>query len=405
MSLTGAKLALLMTPPFTPAKLFKGGKQGWWFDLENYTQYLFQDSAGTTPVTAVEQPVGKQLDKSGRGNHRIQATAASRPTLSARYNLLTKSEDFSDAAWAKILGASATANVITLTASDGSRIEQVTGVAAVEGQTHSASVTLSGTGTVGLTLNAEGGGGGETENAVVLTSTPTRYTVTHTFAAGPVGNVRMMIIHRAVYTATEVTATAAQVNPGSTATRYQRVNTSTDYDTNGFLVGKDFDGVDDNYTGTTGGGGTTGFFYCAAHRIDGGAGTVRTLFSDRGTNTGYRVCINASNKLELSAGNGVAFTTVESAATLSVGSTYVIAAWHDGVNLYVQINQGAIASTAFATATAGSASFTVGKSNTAASEFLNGLLYGDIYVQNGGVSDTNRAKTQRWLANRSGVTL
>lgn len=40
---------------------------------------LFQDSAGTTPVTAAIQPVGRVLDKSGQGNHFIQSTAASRP--------------------------------------------------------------------------------------------------------------------------------------------------------------------------------------------------------------------------------------------------------------------------------------------------------------------------------------
>jgi len=36
-----------------------------------------------------ESPVGKQLDLSGNNNHRTQATSANRPTLSARYNLLT----------------------------------------------------------------------------------------------------------------------------------------------------------------------------------------------------------------------------------------------------------------------------------------------------------------------------
>lgn len=42
---------------------------------------LFQDAAGTTPVTAVDQPVGLVLDKSGRGNHASQATTTARPTL------------------------------------------------------------------------------------------------------------------------------------------------------------------------------------------------------------------------------------------------------------------------------------------------------------------------------------
>jgi len=43
--------------------LFADGSQGWWFDDDDLTT-LFQDSAGTTPVTAVEQFVGLQLDKS-----------------------------------------------------------------------------------------------------------------------------------------------------------------------------------------------------------------------------------------------------------------------------------------------------------------------------------------------------
>jgi hypothetical protein len=50
-------------PPFSPASLFANGEQGWWFDPSNFAT-LFQDSAGTTPVTAVEQPVGLQLDLS-----------------------------------------------------------------------------------------------------------------------------------------------------------------------------------------------------------------------------------------------------------------------------------------------------------------------------------------------------
>lgn len=40
---------------------------------------LFQDSAGTTPVTAASQPAGRANDLSGLGNHLIQATSASRP--------------------------------------------------------------------------------------------------------------------------------------------------------------------------------------------------------------------------------------------------------------------------------------------------------------------------------------
>lgn len=49
--------------PFSPLSLFAGGAPGAWYDPSDYTT-LFQDSAGTTPVTAVEQPVGLMLDKS-----------------------------------------------------------------------------------------------------------------------------------------------------------------------------------------------------------------------------------------------------------------------------------------------------------------------------------------------------
>ena len=62
------------------AAMFASGEQGVWYDPSNMAS-LFQDSAGTVPVTAVGQPVGRILDQSGRGNHATQATAASRPLL------------------------------------------------------------------------------------------------------------------------------------------------------------------------------------------------------------------------------------------------------------------------------------------------------------------------------------
>lgn len=69
------------------AELFANGEQGVWYDPSDLST-LFQDAAGTIPVTGVEQPVGRMLDKSGRGNHASQATTTARPILSARVNLL-----------------------------------------------------------------------------------------------------------------------------------------------------------------------------------------------------------------------------------------------------------------------------------------------------------------------------
>jgi len=64
---------------FTPADLFTGSEAGAWYGPSDLST-LFQDSAGTTPVTTAGQPVGLMLDKSGNGNHATQATAARRLT-------------------------------------------------------------------------------------------------------------------------------------------------------------------------------------------------------------------------------------------------------------------------------------------------------------------------------------
>jgi len=51
---------------------------GAWFDPSDLST-MFQDAAGTTPVTAAGQPVGLILDKSGNGHHASQSTSTARP--------------------------------------------------------------------------------------------------------------------------------------------------------------------------------------------------------------------------------------------------------------------------------------------------------------------------------------
>ena len=70
--------------------MFSRGEPGAWYDPSDMST-LFQDEAGTTPVTAVEQPVGRILDKSGRGNHATQATTTKRPKLRALVNMYSGS--------------------------------------------------------------------------------------------------------------------------------------------------------------------------------------------------------------------------------------------------------------------------------------------------------------------------
>ena len=64
---------------FVVSELFAAGEKGLWYDISDITT-LFQDAAGTIPVTAFGQPVGKVLDKSGNGIHATQSTSANRPT-------------------------------------------------------------------------------------------------------------------------------------------------------------------------------------------------------------------------------------------------------------------------------------------------------------------------------------
>jgi hypothetical protein len=64
---------------FDPASLFAGGEAGAWYDPSDLSA-MFQDDAGTVPA-AVDMPVGRLLDRSGRGNHAVQANAAARPML------------------------------------------------------------------------------------------------------------------------------------------------------------------------------------------------------------------------------------------------------------------------------------------------------------------------------------
>lgn len=73
-------LVAAMRNAFSPLSLFAAGEQGFWYDPSDLST-LFQDAAGTVPVTAVEQRVGLMLDKSGRGNHATQSTDAARRIL------------------------------------------------------------------------------------------------------------------------------------------------------------------------------------------------------------------------------------------------------------------------------------------------------------------------------------
>lgn len=241
--------------------LFAGGKVGGMWDMGDIAT-LFQDTAGTTPVTAVTQPIGRVNDKSGLGNHATQSTAGSRPLFSALKNLLVKTEQLDDGGlnsgiWKRRANVVVTPNQGSGGFSDLDRIENSVGSGAHEGlyqatavaaanKTFTAQVTLaavSGTTTAVLFIGAFGGGDVGNSAVVSLTTTPTTFTVSHTFGAGAVGNCYLEIAPNVV--GVPILAGRAQLVSGFYVTRYQRVNTTSDYDTVGFPAFAQFDAVDD----------------------------------------------------------------------------------------------------------------------------------------------------------------
>ena len=78
LSLNAQQLGGGAGPAFDPATLFDG-ERGAWYDPSDLST-LFQDTAGTIPVTTAGQPVARINDKSGQNNHATISTASARPT-------------------------------------------------------------------------------------------------------------------------------------------------------------------------------------------------------------------------------------------------------------------------------------------------------------------------------------
>lgn len=378
---------------WSPTSLFAASEVGVWYDPSDLST-MFQDAYGSTPVTADGQSVGLILDKSK--------------------------------------GLTLDSDLVT----NGNFSNGTTGFTNVNGNTSGSSV-ISGEFNV---VCGGGGSGGFTQDITITQGTTYKVTVTARKIAGS-GYTRVQLYDGASFTnfilqPVNINSVAgavvytAYVTPKLTSTLrlylYADMSTTGGFDdiTVKALPGKhatqataasrllsatggavDFDGTDDSVAQSDGGGSTTGFMLVAAIKPEGGAGTVRNIWSDTGTNTGYVVRINASNQLEMAVGNGSAYTTVATTATLDVGTAYVVSAWDDGTNLNVQINSGTVASATRPTVSAGSSTATIGKSNTSAASYFNGLMYQVLQTKNDGGTDAERTEAKAYCATKGGVTL
>ena len=96
--------------------LFASSEQGFAYD-PNDLSTMWQDAAGTIPVTAAGQPVGLWLDKSGRNNHAYQATSSMRPIL--QYSPILGSELLANGGFSNGLTGWTATGTPTFTASSG----------------------------------------------------------------------------------------------------------------------------------------------------------------------------------------------------------------------------------------------------------------------------------------------
>lgn len=364
---------------FSPLSFFAAGEQGAWYDSSDFST-MFQDRAGTTPVTAVGQPVGMLLDK-----HTGLAESAELITVAADRDFSSDTGFWSKDAGVTISGGAAnwaaTAAVFQLFRT----------LFLTAGKVYDVTYSVTSYTQGGIKL---GNGLSGTTRSAVGTYTERLCATTGTLAWASVGASTTLSIDNV--SVKEVTG-----NHLTQSTTTQRPLLQQDA---GNFYEQTIDGVDDNEVTVSGGGGTTGFLFCAAVQPS-STGIVRTLWSDTGTNTGYRVRLNAANQLELAAGNGTAYTTATSTDTLASGTSYVVTAWHDGANLKVQVNNGSVVSAAFVTATAGTASFTIGKDNGAASSFYAGKLYPVIYIQNFVSTAQKLASTKTYVGSKAGLSL
>lgn len=232
---------------------------------------MFQDAEGTIPVTGVEQPVGLILDKSGNRNHASQLTAPARPLLSARVNRLANSNDFTAGYWTKAVALTPNqpgpfgkndATLLTVeTAGSYRRLYRPNVTAEGELVVHTIYAKA---GTARYINHHSGSGAGVAFDLVdgVATVAPAISSTTQAVIT-PIGDGwwRCEVRHLAGYTSVYWMVTSAggttgaegdsifvalaQVEFGRVATKYQHVNSATDYDWLGWPLYLAGDGVDD----------------------------------------------------------------------------------------------------------------------------------------------------------------
>lgn len=548
-----------------PRGLFGSGEQGVWYDPSDMTT-LYQDAAGTTPVTAVEQPVGLMLDKSkglvlgpelvtngdgssatgwgsfggglvisdgsvltvtasgaysgtsqalalvaGKtyqlvavvrsvsgsgldlridfngvsqttastsfvtlrqvftavsaqsikissisaagvveidnvsvrelpGNHAYQTVSTKRPVLSARVNLLTKTEAFDDAVWTKQsctvarttdpLGGN-NAWTASLNAANAALIQALTaGALAVSGNKLRVYIKAGTLSTADLTIYEGGSGQYRATAASIISGAGTasitaglariigldaNWTLVEVTISGVITtNTPYVYFYIPRVSASTATGTISFAFPDLRATNtgvnlpaYQRVNTATDYDTQGFPTYLMFDGIDDAMqTNSIDFTATDKMTVFAGVRKLGASGTNAILveFGVGGSQGGFSFFAPVGFDQYAFLGNGSVYTA---ATQLATTTSSIYAAPHTGVltglgDIPADLNTLRINATQIATGTGDQGTGNFGNyplyigARAGTSLFFNGNLY-NLIVRGAQSTAAQIESTEQWV--------
>ena len=416
-------------------------------------QAIFVATTTTSYIKIVNSTAGSIVAdnisvKQIAGNHAFQATAGNRPVLSARVNLLTKTEDFSAGVWAKS-GAAATIDTITATVGGGSVIQGIPNYASIikfsvlfkvqktvgatkfpmfsiylDGGTATYGHVILNTNT-GFATQRSDGGVNNLPTDIVSTDKTTywelRYnvesrvnntggTVTVYPAAGSTGTT---FDSASTGSVTIYGVDLRPTNSGALLPPYQRVNTASDYDTVGFPLYLKANGTSsamstnsidftstDKMTVVTGvrklSDAVTAVFIeispdalttSGAFAVAGpaAAGTMKYAYWSRGTSA---VAIGSTNS-EFAAPITIVITGQTSIATPSM-------------SLRLNSNQVAISSSTLGTGNFGNYPLYL-FARTGTGLFLNGQFYGAI-IRGATTDQTSVIKAEKLMATKTGIT-
>ena len=394
------------------------------------------------------------------GNHAFQTTSTSRPVLSARYNLLTKTEQFDDAAWTKQANAAITANqeiapdgtltadLYTCTAVSPNGVYQSSsfgGAAAGNSFTLRIHLKYAGVGRWFRLMWYDGGGnqcrvwvdmqngvlgvgssaGTATYASSTLTAAANGWYVLSFVGTQP-GSLGFFQIN-GVDGNGSVTAASASLyvwgadlrvtNDAAGQPAYQRVNTATDYDTAGFKPYLRFDGTDDwlqtnsiNFTGTDKMTVFAGVRKLTNQTLATGASIMVELSADRSANNGVftmALPLDGNNDTfgYAFANKGTLSQTTQVIAGYPAPRTNVLTGIGDisGDSAILRVNGSQVASNTAdqGTGNYGNYPLYIGRRGGTTLPF-NGRLYG-LIVRGAATRASQTTETEGWLNQRTGA--